>query len=146
MDLLDDLQENGLHIDAGIENNFKEAANWAKFISISGMVISAILAVMSFTLGARVEAALNDGFLRSGAAGAGYLWIIVILLFSIALFILCIYMFRFANRMQSAINTSDRYEFVESLRNLRNTYKALAILFSVYFLAYIGATITDLIG
>ncbi len=146
MDLLDDLQEDGLYIDAGMEKNFKESANWAKFISIAGMLISAILVVTSFTLGSRVEAALNDGFLRSGAAGAGYLWVLVILLFSVALFVLCIYMFRFANRMQLAISTSDKYEFVESLRNLRNMYKALAILFSVYFLAFIGATITKLIS
>lgn len=142
MDLLDDLKENGLYIDAGIENNFKESANWAKFISIAGMVISAIIVVMSFTIGGRIEAALNDGFIRSG--GEGYLWVLVILLFAISLFVLCIYMFRFANRMQIAVNTSDRHEFVESLRNLRNTYKALAILFSVYFLAFIGASITQL--
>lgn len=132
-----------LYIDSSIEENFKESARWAKFIAVSGMVMSAIGIVMSFTLGGRIESALNEGFVASRPGAAGFLWVMVILLAAISFFVVCVQLFRFALKMQAAIKTSDKYEFIVSMKNLRNTYKVIAILFSIYFLLFIGAAITD---
>ena len=143
MDIPDILPEDELYIDHGIENNLKETGKWAKYIAVTGMVFSGIAVVVSFTLGGRIEGALNSGFIMSGTAG--FMIILAILFFAIAYFILSHYMYRFANRLLTAIHTSDRYEFVESMRHLKNTYKVMAILFSIYFLLFIGSSISDFI-
>ncbi|MBC7936662.1 MAG: hypothetical protein H7Y86_15030 [Rhizobacter sp.] len=143
MDTPGNLLQNNLYIDEGIESHFKESGKWAKYIAITGMLFSGIALVASFTLGGRIEGALNSGFIMSGTAG--FMVILAMLLFAVAYFILSHYMYRFANKLLVAVDTSDRYEFVESMRHLKNTYKVMAILFSIYFLLFIGGSIADFI-
>lgn len=143
MDILKEEASDGLYIEQSIETGFKEAAGWAKFIAVAGMIIAGIVGVMSLTIGTKLEAALNEGYVYSGTAG--FLWILAVLLFAVSFFILCILLYRFANRMQAAIIATDQYEFIEAMKSLKNSFKAFAILFAVYFLLFIGSNIADLI-
>ena len=143
MEQREDLLSAGLQIDYTTMPVLKESASWARFISVAGMIFSGIALVMAFIYASRVESALNEGFMRSGTAG--YLSVLALILFAVSFFVLCNYLFRFANRMLTAIGTADKYEFVTSIRHLRNTYKIMAILFSIYFLLFIGSSIADLI-
>ncbi|RYY50911.1 MAG: hypothetical protein EOO06_02325 [Chitinophagaceae bacterium] len=139
-----DLLSEGLQVDYNSLPVLKESAQWAKFISISGMIFAGIALVFSFTMGGRVESALNEGFMRSGTAG--YLAVLGILIFAVAFFVLSNYLYRFANRMLIAIQSADKYEFVEAMKQLRNTYRILAILFSIYFLLFLGTLFANLIN
>lgn len=142
MDILNDIEKGDLYIDAATESSLKETAGWGRFIGIAGMAISGFAAVLSFTLGGRVESAMNEGLIRSRMGTQGYLWALVILLAALAIFVVSYFMFRFSNKLQSAVNAADQYDFIDSMKQLRNTYRIMAILFTVYVLLSVGNSIT----
>ena len=143
MNLPDTLENTSLHMDDSIHRHFKEIIAWSKFLGIAGMILAVLALVFSFALGARIESALNSGFMNSGTAG--FLVIFFILLFAGAYFMLSLFLYRFATNIQLAIETCDKYEFVNAMRNLRNTYKIMGILFTIYVSVFLINSVLYLI-
>lgn len=140
---MENLLATDLHIDHNITTHLKETAGWAKFLGVCGMIFSGIAVVFSFTMGGRIESALNTGFLNSGKPG--FLLVFVILFFAVGCFILSLFLYRFAAKIQAAILATDKYEFVASIRNLRNIYAAISVLFGLYVLLFVLNIIKEFI-
>lgn len=130
MDLLENIEHNKLQVDESVTVHFKEIIGWSKFLAIAGMILSVLVVVFSFALGARIESALNSGFMDSGTAG--FLVILALIVFAVTYFTFSYFLYSFANKMQLAVDTADKFEFINAMRSLRNTYKIMGILLVVY--------------
>ena len=71
---------------------------------------------------------------EAGAA-AGIAGSVFILLMVLLYFFPCLYLFRFATRMQTALRTNDQQQLVSSFANLKSTFKYLGIV-TIIFIAF----------
>ena len=118
---------------------FRESAKWAKFISIIGFIFCALMVIFALfagTMFASMGAAFGAGSAVSGGITVFYI------LFAILWFFPCLYLYRFASQMQTAIENNEQVKLQNSLMNLKSYFRFMGILFIVilalYALAIIG--------
>ena len=145
MDTEQHLLENELMIDTITHSHLKETAMWAKFLAIAGFVMSifiAIAAVFAGTMFNKLSAGLPGG----GAGGinmmAGGMIMIVYLIVAAVAFFMSLFLFKFGNKMQTALKVHDQENFNLSFQNLKVYYRFAGIITIIYLaivlLALIG--------
>ncbi|RPE06002.1 hypothetical protein EGT74_27010 [Chitinophaga lutea] len=121
-----------LQIDPESGSLLSEAAKWGKFLAIVGFVGCGfmllgglMLAAMSSTISSQMEAMGGTGaatFYSSGMGTALYIGMAVLYLFP------CLYLYRFAGRMQEALRSTDQGVLNSSFANLKSMFKFMGIL------------------
>jgi hypothetical protein len=132
-----------LHMDQQSFNYFGEAAKWAKFIAIIGFVFCGLMVVVALFAGTIFASMFSAmGSTGMGMVGGGA-FTVVYLIFAALWFFPCLYLFRFATQMQSAIQSNEQNKLQLSIRNLKSYFRFLGILFivilSFYALGILGA-------
>jgi hypothetical protein len=132
-----------LQIDHETTSYLSETAKWARFLSIVGFVMFGLLIVFALIVG--TFATLNP---LGGTMGTGGFMQIVLLLAMIALyFIPCLYLFKFAKKMQLALRNNDQINLNDSLKNLKSNFKYVGILTIVMLSLYaIGLLVVVIIA
>ena len=136
----------GFGIDQSSRAHLSEAAKWAKFLAIVGFVMCGLIVVIAFFAGsffAMMTNSYNEGY-RSSASLTGGMGVFIIF-FYIGIAILCffpyLFLFRFATRMKTALNTNDQLTLNTSFQNLKIMFRYVGILTIVMLSFYALAII-----
>ncbi len=139
MESNESLLNNDLQIDATANGHLSETAKWAKFIAIAGFIFS--LAILVFALYyASMMANMRGSFGSSGAARMGATFVsIFYTIVALVWFIVSLYHFRFASKLQLALQTSDQVELNNAFQNLKMYYRISGIVTIIsLFLTLLG--------
>lgn len=133
-----------IHVDEIAYGHLKETAKWGKFLGLLGFVLSGLLALLGIFAGSMITTLMERSGSTAGPVGAGTLTMIYII-GALIYFFMSLYLYRFAVKMQAALNTTNQETFNESLSNLRMLYRMMGIIMIVYLsilaLAMIGGII-----
>ncbi len=131
-----------LHVDYLGATHLRETAKWAKFLAIVGFVICGILIIVAVFAGTLLST--MSGGLGSPASqsflGAGFLSAIYIVI-AVIYFVLSLFLYRFASKMQVALLSTDQENFNVALYNLKLVYRITGIIVVVYLAIVALATI-----
>ena len=114
-----------LQVDHSSSAYLKETAKWAKFLAIVGFIVCALVVLAGIFAGS-IFASLNPYGAYGGGFGVGMA--IYCILIALLYFFPCLYLFRFATRMQVALANNDQPSLVDSFKNLKSCYKFVGIL------------------
>jgi uncharacterized membrane protein YjgN (DUF898 family) len=130
----------GLSIDPTGKSHLSDAAKWAKFLAIVGIVMCVlvvIFGVIAATSLSNVEGDFQRQFgrrSRSYGSALGITLMITYIIVAVIYFFPCMFTLRFANHMQNAMKANDQSGLNESFKNLKVTFRYLGIL-TIIFIA-----------
>lgn len=141
-DTLDANFSNNFEITGEIKSYLKETAKWANFIAIVGFILLVLLVLVGIgasyflsTLGDQFGGQSFGG--QVGFIGLFYIVMAVIYFFPI------LYLYRFAQKMKSALKSNNQEVLTSSFEYLKSHYKfigiMMAIIFGIYVLFFLGA-------
>ena len=123
-----------LQIDQQSSGYLSQAARWAKFLSIVGFVSCGLILLWGFFAGSIMSTFTNRLSTETGSrlgpvAGIGAVFFLIIaLICAVLYFFPCLYLFRFATKMQLALKNNDQNFLTNSFGNLKSFYKFIGIL------------------
>jgi uncharacterized membrane protein len=127
-----------LQIDAVSHGYLTETAKWAKFIAIAGFIFSGLIIIMSgYYISMITEARTVYGFRRDNSAAilGGVFYIVVAIIWIIT----SVYQFRFATKLQTALQGYNQDELQQSFLNFKIYYRISGIVTIIsLFLGVLG--------
>lgn len=141
-----------LSIDPVTKAHLTEAAKWARFLAITGMVFLVLMIIagvfgsaMLFSTTSRLESEYGGGTTGMGAYGSGifaaYMIVVAVIYFFPLLFTL-----RFANNMRTALTANDQQALNISFQNLKACFRFVGILTIIALVFMAIAIIFGIIG
>lgn len=126
-----------LLIDPEAKVHLTEAAKWARFLSIIGMIVLGIL-VLILVVGVSFipDSPLNDvsGFssvgLRAGLAAYG-------IILGLLWFFPCLFLYRFSSKLRVALSESDQHFLNTAFQNLKILFRYLGIITIIVLSMYV---------
>lgn len=138
-----------LSIDSNSKSHLSEAAKWAKFLSIVGMVMLALMivfAIVGITMLNKFSGAFDTS---NGSNVAGYgsaVFAIYFVVIGVIWFFPLLFTYRFANKMKVALAGNDQQALNTSFQNLKICYRYVGILTIVLLAIYALVIVFALIG
>lgn len=118
---------NDLQIDSISHNHLTETSKWAKFIAIAGFIFSAVIIILAlYYINMLLETRSSYGIYRrdnSALMLAGVFYIIV----AIVWIITSVYQFRFATKLQNALQENNQDELQSAFSNFKIYYRICGI-------------------
>ena len=107
-----------------------EAARWGKFLSIVGFVMCALIVLIGIFFGSFFSffTRNTDAYGAMNTTGLGAAMAFIYILIAIVYFFPCLFLFRFATKMKTAINGNSQEELNVSFQNLKSMFKYVGIL------------------
>lgn len=124
----------GLNVDATSQSNLGDAAGWARFLGIVGIVSCVLLVVLGIFAATALSSLENRfqsdfGGRSSGLGSAMGVTVAVTYIFiAVIYFFPCMFLLRFANHMKRALRSNDQATLNESFKNLKVTFRYMGIL------------------
>lgn len=131
----------------GIEskNYLHETAKWAKLLAIAGFIMTGLLVLIAFGVGA-----FMNNFSKLGGAQTGPFSSIIITIFYLAIAAIyifpCLYLYRFAIKTKLALAENDTNQLTEALMNQKSLYKFMGVATIIMLVFYALAIVFVLIG
>ena len=131
-----------LSIDPVTKSHLIEAAKWARFLAIVGMISLALLVVLGFYFSIMMTGTLKERFDETGnsqaiSLGIGIGVAIMYLVMAVIWFFPLMYLLRFSNQMRTAIEGNDQESLNTSVQNLKICFRYLGIVTIIGILFYI---------
>ncbi|HEY0356000.1 MAG TPA: hypothetical protein VGC29_07350 [Flavisolibacter sp.] len=131
-----------LSIDPVTKSHLIEAAKWARFLAIVGMISLVLLVVIGFYFSIMMTGTLKDRFDETGngqaiSLGIGIGVAIMYLVMAVIWFFPLMYLLRFSNQMRTAIEGNDQESLNTSVQNLKICFRYLGIVTIIGILFYI---------
>ncbi len=125
-----------IRITASDKANLTTAAKWAQFLAIASFIMCGLVAVafLFMLLGVAIAGISIPGMPFQGAAMAVYLSVMLCMM--LIYIIPSIYLYRFAQKAHTAVETDNQEAMSESLLNLRRLFKFCGIMVLVSLAAY----------
>jgi hypothetical protein len=135
----------GFGIDQSSRAHLSEAAKWAKFLAIVGFVMCGLIVIIAIFAGsflALMSKSFNNGDGSSVQFSGGMGAVVAIFYIGIAIlfFLPYLFLFRFATRMKTALNTNDQLTLNTSFQNLKIMFRYVGIL-TIVLLSFYGLVI-----
>lgn len=111
----------------------REAAKWAKFLSILGFIGIGFIVIFSFFAGAIFS--MNP--LYSEANIPGFLFTIIYLIVAVIAFFPTYFMYKFADDVKNAINLNNTEKLTSGLGSLKSYFKFNGILAIIVLSSYV---------
>jgi hypothetical protein len=123
----------GFGIDQSSRAHLSEAAKWAKFLAIVGFIMCGLIVIIAFFAGsflAMMSNSYNDGYRSPVRLTGGMGGVVIVFYVGIAIlfFLPYLFLFRFATRMKTALNTNDQLTLNSSFQNLKIMFRYVGIL------------------
>ena len=123
----------GFGIDQSSRAHLSEAARWGKFLAIVGFVLCGFIVIAAIFAGsifALMSNSYSDEYRNSAqlTGGVGIFVTIFYIGIAILFFLPYLFLFRFATRMKSALNTNDQLTLNTSFQNLKIMFRYVGIL------------------
>lgn len=138
----------GFGIDPTSRVHLAEAARWARFLAIVGFVMCGLVVIIGIFAGSIMSSMMSGyseefgGRARFGG-GLGAFMSILYIGFAILYFFPCLFLFRFANLMKTALNTNEQGTLNTSFQNLKIMFRYVGILtiivLSIYAIIFLLA-------
>lgn len=143
----------GMSVDQTGKSHLAEAAKWAKFLSIMGFIGCGLIVLIGVFFGSFFSMfsgqlgqnnPYNDMPVSSTGFGAtmAVLYVIIALIY----FFPCLFLFRFATKMKTALAANDQETLNTSFRNLKATFRFIGILTLIGLCFWVLALIFGLLG
>ena len=145
----------GFGIDQSSRAHLSEAAKWAKFLAIFGMVVCGLLAIVGIFVGtifSSMPKSFGSEYEKASSLGEGFGIFMIVLYAGIAVlyFFPCLFLLRFANHMRNALATNDQLTLNTSFQNLKIMFRYMGILtivvISFYILAFLFGILSAVSG
>lgn len=130
-----------LAIDPLTKTHLGEAAKWARFLAIVGMIFLAIM-LLFFVIGGTAMFQMFSGLDQSNpamanATGSGMVFMAFWLILIVVLwFFPLLYTLRFANGMRRALRANDQEALNTAFKNLKITLRFLGIVTIIFLVIY----------
>lgn len=140
-----------LSIDPSTKAHLTEAAKWAKFLAIVGMVFLAVLIIFGF-FGAAIlfSTSNNFGGPEYGSFGmssvASTFFAVYIVIAAVIWFFPLLYTLRFANQMKIALAGNDQQALNKSFQNLKICLRFLGIITIIILAIYAIVIVFAVVG
>jgi hypothetical protein len=137
-----------LTIDPVTKSHLTEAARWAKFLAIVGMIFLALLLIFG-VVGSSVFFSKLRGIEGEGSNVASYGTIAMAaytIIIGVIWFFPMLYTLRFANRMKTALGGNDQHALNSSFQNLKICLRYLGIITIIILAIYAVIIVVMLIS
>jgi len=143
----------GMSVDHTARTHLAEAAKWAKFLSIMGFIFCGFIVLVGIFFGSFISmftpryggnSPYNDIATTSTAFGTtmAILYIAIALIY----FFPCLFLFRFATKMKTALASNDQEVLNTSFLNLKASFRFIGIIMIVMLAFWVLALIVGLLG
>ncbi|MES1222910.1 MAG: DUF5362 family protein [Bacteroidota bacterium] len=142
----------GLSIDPAAKAHLSEAARWARFLAIVGFVIIGLIVIVGVFVGAlfgSMTRGLAGNDLNNVGAAGGVMgsFLIVIYICAAALYFFpCLFLFRFATKMKTALAANDQETLNTSFQNLKKLFRFVGIMTIIVLAFYAIILVFGLLG
>ncbi|HJS55228.1 MAG TPA: DUF5362 family protein [Chitinophagaceae bacterium] len=138
-------------IDTNARVHLSEAARWAKFLAVFGMIMCGVLVIIGVFAGTIFSSISNpygNEYKNPSVFGNGLIVFMIVLYVGIAVlyFFPCLFLLRFANHMRNALNTNDQHTLNSSFQNLKIMFRYMGMLTIVVIALYILAFLFGVMG
>ena len=135
-----------LHVDNGNIPYLIEAAKWGKFLSILGFVLITIIVICGCVFlfsGGAFSSEVNTDFqnLDIPPGAFGIVFGIYFLIIALIYFFPCLFLYRFASKMQLALRTNDQIVLNRSFENLKSLFKFFGVVTIIILCIWVIAAI-----
>jgi|SRR6185437_11853113 hypothetical protein len=138
-----------LQLDQQATTYLSESARWARFLSVLGFVMCALLILVGLFMGSIVSTALSSS-MGAGSYFGGTFFTMLYVIIALVYFFPCLYLFQFGSKMRTALRNNDQELLSLSLKNLKSCFKFFGILaiivLGLYALALVAAIIGAAVG
>ncbi|HEY8388313.1 MAG TPA: DUF5362 family protein [Parasegetibacter sp.] len=124
----------------------RETAKWSKFLAIVGFVVCALLVILGLFFSSVMATMGSMAGMGDMFAGASVVISVMYVLIALIYFLPCLYLYRFATKMQVALNTNDQVQLNASFGNLKSCFKFMGVLTLVILCLYALFFILGIIG
>lgn len=136
-----------LGVSSDAKSHLAEAAKWARFVAICGMICLVLVVVFGIIASLAVGKAANeyDAFYREqgvSTAGLSAGMMIVYILIGLLYFFPLLFTLQFANKMKVALTSGDDLMLAESFRSLKKTFRYLGVLTIIGLAFFVMAIVT----
>lgn len=142
----------GMNIDQAGKSHLGEAARWAKFLSVMGFIGCGLVVLIGVFFGSFFNN-FASGFGRnspysevSPMAGMGAVMAVVYIIIALIYFFPCLFLYRFATKMKTALASDDQETLNASFQNLKATLRFIGILTLIGVCFWVLAFIVGLLG
>jgi hypothetical protein len=143
----------GMSIDQAGRAHLSEAARWAKFLSIIGFIVCGLVVLIGVFFGSFFSTLMGQ-YERSGqynefptaSSGLGATVAVLYIIIALIYFFPCLFLFRFATKMKTALASNDQETLNISFQNLKATFRFIGILTLIMLVFWALAFIIGLLG
>jgi hypothetical protein len=132
----------GMGIDPVSKLHLAEAARWARFLSIIGFVICALILCFGIFAGS-ILSVFTSRYTGASATDVGStfgpVFIVMYAIIAVIYFFPCLFLFRFAGLMKSALASNDQNTLNGSFQNLKKLFRYVGILTIIALAFYLIA-------
>jgi len=142
----------GMNVDQAGKSHLAEAARWAKFISVIGFIVCAMVVLFGVFFRS-IIGSLPTAFERNSpygempnsapfTAAIAFVYIVIALIY----FFPFLFLFRFATKMKAALASNDQETLNTSFQNLKATFRFVGILLLIGLCFWVLITVVTLVG
>jgi len=134
MDQHQDTSLFGMNVDQTGKAHLAEAARWGKFLSIIGFIICGLIVLVGIFASTFFNLMVNRydrssySDLPAPSQGFGIIMAIYYIVIAVVYFFPCLFLYRFANKMKTALESNDQELLNGSFQNLKATFRFIGIL------------------
>lgn len=142
----------GISVDQTSRTHLAEAAKWAKFLSIMGFIACGLIVLIGVFFGSffsRFSGELNQNSQYGdlpASGGLGAIAAVMYIIIALIYFIPCLFLFRFATRLKTALASNDQEILNSSFQNLKATFRFIGILTLIGLCFWVLALVFGLLG
>jgi len=145
--MLDSNMNTELSLTTSAKSFLLETAKWAKFLAIVGFVMIGIMVIAAFSMGAlfsSMSSMSEFGELPAGLGGGFFT--VIYLIMALLYFFPTLYLYRFATKTKSALESSSSDQLSGGIENLKSTFKFMGILMIILLGFYALIIVFAIIG
>ena len=143
----------GINVDQSGKSHLADAAKWAKFLAVMGFIGCGLIVIIGIFFGSffsmfSSQMGGNNPYNELPVSSTGFGSIMAVLYIIIALiyFFPCLYLFRFATKMKTALASNDQLVLNTSFQNLKAAFRFVGIMMIIGLSFWILAVIVGLLG
>lgn len=138
-------QKATLNFTEEIRSYLYDAARWAKFVAVVGLVIAGLLVILAVSAGSLIAGGLlNNTPYGQLAQFGGSVLSIVFIFYSLLIFVPSFYLYKYATSSIKGILYMDQLEITESFKKLRSFFRFNGILLIVVIVLQLLSVFTIL--
>ncbi len=134
MDQHQDTSLFGMNVDQTGRAHLAEAARWGKFLAIIGFIVCGLVVLTGIFASTLFNLLLNQydrnpyNELPATTPGFGFVMAIYYIVIAVVNFFPCLFLYRFATKMKTALTSNDQESLNLSFQNLKATFRFIGIL------------------